>query len=271
MGKLVHALRMVGFIHQSREGNATKAVAMRDGTIDGILGIKIVERLVGVEARRRRELREVQERAIAEQIREVEELARQQVEQALNSRLLGKVLPEVVVRLLQEGEADIGIATEAVAEVSELVSFPYYSWHHAVIAPPEHPLHQQPLTLDTLADYPLITYHQGFTGRARIDRTFADAGLNPDIVMAALDADVIKTYVELGMGVGIVSSLAIDPQRDQNLCVVDGEPLFGYQTARIAVRRGHYLRSYAYRFISLCSAVLDEASVRQALSPVLQE
>lgn len=81
----------------------------------------------------------------------------------------------------------------------------------------------------------------------------------------------IKTYVALGMGVGIVSSLAIDPQRDQNLCVVDGEPLFGYQTARIAVRRGHYLRSDAYRFISLCSSVLDEASVRQALSPVLQE
>ncbi len=185
--------------------------------------------------------------------------------------VLHQASPSELVRLLQEGEADIGIATEAVAEVSELVSFPYYSWHHAVIAPPEHPLHQQPLTLDTLADYPLITYHQGFTGRARIDRTFADAGLNPDIVMAALDADVIKTYVELGMGVGIVSSLAIDPQRDQNLCVVDGEPLFGYQTARIAVRRGHYLRSYAYRFISLCSSVLDEASVRQALSPVLQE
>ena len=113
--------------------------------------------------------------------------------------VLHQASPSELVRLLQEGEADIGIATEAVADVPELVSFPYYSWHHAVIAPPAHPLHQGPLTLEALADYPLITYHHGFTGRTRIDRTFADAGLNADIVMAALDADVIKAYVELGL------------------------------------------------------------------------
>lgn len=185
--------------------------------------------------------------------------------------VLHQASPEELVRLLQSGEADIGIATEAVAEVPELVSFPYYGWYHSVIAPPHHPLHQQPLSLETLAEYPIVTYHQGFTGRAQIDRAFARAGLVPDIVMSALDADVIKTYVELELAVGIVASMAVDPQRDQSVAVVAGEPLFGQQTTRIAIRRGHYLRSYAYRFIELCSAALDESTVRSALSPALQD
>ncbi|MFN4236704.1 MULTISPECIES: CysB family HTH-type transcriptional regulator [Vogesella] len=185
--------------------------------------------------------------------------------------VLHQASPDELVRLLLAGEADIGIATEAVAEVPELVSFPYYSWHHAVIAPPEHPLHGQTLSLDTLAEYPIVTYHQGFTGRAQIDRAFADAGLAPDIVMAALDADVIKTYVELELGVGIIASMAVDAQRDSQVRVVEGAPLFGHQTTRVAIRRGHYLRSYAYRFIELCSAALDEDSVRQALLPAVQD
>lgn len=185
--------------------------------------------------------------------------------------VLHQASPDELVRLLLAGEADIGIATEAVAEVPELVSFPYYSWHHAVIAPPEHPLHGQTLSLDTLAEYPIVTYHQGFTGRAQIDRAFADAGLAPDIVMAALDADVIKTYVELALGVGIIASMAVDAQRDSQVRVVEGAPLFGHQTTRVAIRRGHYLRSYAYRFIELCSAALDEDTVRQALLPAVQD
>lgn len=185
--------------------------------------------------------------------------------------VLHQASPDELVRLLLAGEADIGIATEAVAEVPELVSFPYYSWHHAVIAPPGHPLHGQTLSLETLAEYPIVTYHQGFTGRAQIDRAFADAGLAPDIVMAALDADVIKTYVELELGVGIIASMAVDAQRDSQVRVVEGAPLFGHQTTRVAIRRGHYLRSYAYRFIELCSAALDEDSVRQALLPAVQD
>ncbi|MBA4708563.1 CysB family HTH-type transcriptional regulator [Aquitalea aquatica] len=185
--------------------------------------------------------------------------------------VLHQASPEELVRLLQSGDADIGIATEAVAEVPELVSFPYYGWYHSVIAPPHHPLHQQTLSLDTLAEYPIVTYHQGFTGRAQIDRAFARAGLVPDIVMSALDADVIKTYVELELAVGIVASMAVDPLRDQAVKVVAGEPLFGQQTTRIAIRRGHYLRSYAYRFIELCSAALDESTVRSALSPAMQD
>ncbi|AXE31326.1 transcriptional regulator [Chromobacterium phragmitis] len=185
--------------------------------------------------------------------------------------VLHQASPAELVKLLLEGEADIGIATEAVAEVADLVSFPYYSWHHCVIAPPEHPLHREPLTLDALAEHPIVTYHHGFTGRANIDDAFAEAGLAPDIVMAALDADVIKTYVELELGVGIVASMAVDPRRDAGVKVVEGPPLFGRQTSRIAIRRGHYLRSYAYRFLELCAPALSEASVRQALSPATQE
>ncbi|TCW31796.1 CysB family HTH-type transcriptional regulator [Gulbenkiania mobilis] len=181
--------------------------------------------------------------------------------------VLHQASPDELVRLLLAGEADLGIATEAIADVPELVSFPYYSWHHSVVAPPSHPLHRTALTLDSLASYPIVTYHQGFTGRARIDRAFAEAGLTPDIVMAALDADVIKAYVELGLGVGIVASMAVDPTRDTALKVVEGPVLFGHQTARIAVRRGHYLRSFAYRFISLCSPALEEGVVRSALDP----
>lgn len=172
--------------------------------------------------------------------------------------------PAELTRLLINGEADIGIATESIADAPELVSFPYYSWHHCVIAPPQHPLHQQQLSLETLAQYPIVTYHQGFTGRAEIDRTFATVGLEPDIVMAALDADVIKTYAELELAVGIVASIAVDPARDQMLRVVEGAPLFGQQTTRIAISRGHYLRSFAYRFIELCSPSLTETTVRNA-------
>jgi LysR family cys regulon transcriptional activator len=185
--------------------------------------------------------------------------------------VLHQASPDELVRLLLAGDADIGIATEAVAQVPELVSFPYYSWHHTVIAPPAHPLHEQTLSLETLAEYPIVTYHQGFTGRAQIDRAFADAQLTPDIVMAALDADVIKTYVELELGVGIIASMAVDAQRDSQVRVVEGTPLFGHQTTRVAIRRGHYLRSYAYRFIELCSAALDEQTVRQALLPSVQD
>ena len=185
--------------------------------------------------------------------------------------VLHQASPEELVRLLQAGEADIGIATEAIADVPEFLSFPYYGWHHSVIAPADHPIHQQTLTLETLAEYPIVTYHHGFTGRTQIDHAFANAGLTPDIVMSALDADVIKTYVELGLAVGIVASMAVDPARDQVIKVAQAAPLFGLQTTRIAIRRGHYLHSYAYRFIELCSSALDEATVRSALNPVLQE
>lgn len=177
--------------------------------------------------------------------------------------------PQEIVHLLLSGEADIGIATEALDGESELVTFPYYDWHHAVLVPADHPLsHNVPLTLAALADYPLITYHSGFTGRGKIDRAFAEAGLVPDIVISALDADVIKSYVELGLGIGIIAPQAFSPDRDRDLRLIDASHLFARNTTRIAVRRGHYLRGYAYRFIELCAPALTEPNVRAAVSPL---
>lgn len=180
--------------------------------------------------------------------------------------MLQQASPGEIVALLLDGQADIGIATEALGDVPELTLFPYYTWHHAVIVPVGHPLESvRPLTLEAVAEYPIVTYHEGFTGRARIDQVFTRAGIVPDIVMSALDADVIKTYVELGLGVGIVASMASDPARDVNLRLLDSAHLFEGNTTYIAIRRGHYLRGFAYRFIELCAPTLDERSVRSAV------
>ena len=174
--------------------------------------------------------------------------------------------PAEIVALLQSGEADIGIATEALEGSNAFASFPFYDWHHRVVVPEAHPLAALPrLTLQALAAHPLITYHTGYTGRTRIDATFADAGLAPDVVMSALDADVIKTYVEVGLGVGIIASMAFDAARDAGLKSLDASHLFPPNTTRIAVRRGHYLRGYAYRFLEECSAALTPAVVKGAL------
>ncbi len=176
--------------------------------------------------------------------------------------------PKEIVALLRAGEADIGVATEALEGEPDLATFPWYTWHHSVIVPVGHPLTQlQGLTLAALAEYPLITYHEGFTGRGSIDRVFAEAGLLPDIILSALDADVIKTYVELGLGVGIIASMAFDPRKDSGLTLLDGAGIFPTNTTHIAIRRGHYLRSYAYRLIELCSAQLTENIVRTASAP----
>ena len=174
--------------------------------------------------------------------------------------------PSEIVALLQSGEADIGIATESLDASPAFVSFPFYEWHHAVVVPEGHALAKQPnLTLEALAEHPLITYHEGYTGRPRIDATFAAAGLVPDVVMSALDADVIKTYVEVGLGVGILASMAFDEARDAGLKRIDASHLFESNTTRIAVRRGHYLRGYAYRFLEDCSPALTPAVVKEAL------
>ena len=176
--------------------------------------------------------------------------------------------PSEIVSMLLSGEADIGIATESIEGVPQLASFPYYTWNHSIIVPREHPLvGVTHLTLEAIAEYKIITYHEGFTGRAAIDKTFANAGLALDIVMSALDADVIKTYVELGLGVGIVASGAFSPTRDAELRLLDSAHLFAANTTRIAVRKGHYLRGYAFRFLEYCAPVLTEQTVRNAVAP----
>ncbi|WP_431288252.1 CysB family HTH-type transcriptional regulator [Roseateles chitinivorans] len=175
--------------------------------------------------------------------------------------------PSEIVSLLQSGEADIGIATEALGKDDAFVTFPFYEWRHAVVVPEGHALTRQPLTLEALAEQPLITYHEGYTGRARIDASFAAAGLAPDLVMSALDADVIKTYVQIGLGVGVIAAMAFEPARDAGLQLIEATHLFPPNTTRIALKRGHYLRGFAYRFLQECVAELTEEAVREAMDP----
>ncbi len=171
--------------------------------------------------------------------------------------------------MLLNGQADIGVATEALAGYDALVTLPCYRWTHSIVVTPGHPLldSDAPVTLHQLAQFPIITYEQGYTGRAHIDEAFAREGLAPDVVLTAMDADVIKTYVELGMGVGIVASIAVDPDRDRHLRSLDARHLFEVNLTRLAIRRGSWLRGYAYRFIETFVPTLDRAAVENAMQP----
>ena len=176
--------------------------------------------------------------------------------------------PKQVAEMLLSGEADIGVATEALAEYAELVALPSYRWTHAVVVPRGHELATQgdALTLEQLARHPIITYEPGYTGRTHIDEAFKRRGLALNIVLSAMDADVIKTYVELGMGVGIIASMAFDETRDAALRAIDARHLFASNMTRVAVRRGAFLRGYAYEFIRCFAPPLTRALVDQALA-----
>ena len=165
--------------------------------------------------------------------------------------------PQQVAAMLLGGQADIGIATEALAQYADLLALPLYRWTHTIVVPPDHPLDEdrwtrtagrgpldedrragRTVSLQRLSEFPLITYEAGYTGRSHIDDAFAKAGLTPDIVLVAMDADVIKTYVELGMGVGMVAAIAFDDERDLHLRAIDARHLFAANMTRLAIRRG---------------------------------
>ena len=174
--------------------------------------------------------------------------------------------PEQVAGMLLSGEADIGVATEALTQYDALIALPCYRWTHSVIVPPGHELLDgRPLTLERLAEHPLITYNAGFTGRLHIDAAFAKVGIEPDLVLTAMDADVVKTYVELELGVGIVASIAFD-ERDINLRAIDAGHLFAVNLTKLGIRRGSYLRSYVYDFIETFASPLKRELVERALA-----
>ena len=180
--------------------------------------------------------------------------------------VLQQASPKEIASILLDGDADIGIATDALEANVGLIAFPYYTWEHAVIVPAGHELEGvNPLTLEAIAEWPIITYDEGLTGRTRIDAAFAAAGLAPDIAISALDADVIKAYVELELGVGIIASMAFDAERDARLRLLDCAHLFASSTSSLAIRRGRFLRDYAFSFIELCSPRLIEKIVRRAM------
>jgi len=164
------------------------------------------------------------------------------------------------------GEADIAIATEALDQYPKLLALAGYQWRHSVVVPAKHPLlEEQRITLEMLAQYPIITYDPAFAGRSHIDDAFRAQGLAPDIVLSAVDSDVIKTYVELGLGIGIIAAVAFDEKRDLHLRAADTGHLFGTMTTRIAVRHGTTLRGFAYDFIELFSPRLTRAVVDATL------
>lgn len=176
--------------------------------------------------------------------------------------------PEHIAEWVMSGKADIGIATEGLSQFEDLVSFPCYSWSHVIVAPDDHPLATlSTISLQDLAAYPLITYDVGFTGRSHIDDAFRKAGIATDIVLTAMDSDVIQQYVALGLGVGIVASMAIEHNRTNGLRAIEAAHLFAPNVTRLAVRRGAYLRSYTYEFILRFAPELKRSDIENALNP----
>jgi LysR family cys regulon transcriptional activator len=174
--------------------------------------------------------------------------------------------PEHIAEWVLSGKADIGIATEGLSQFEDLISFPCYTWNHVIVVPEGHPLlTHKPVSLKELAGYPLITYDVGFTGRSHIDDAFKKAGITTDIVLTAMDSDVIQQYVSLGLGVGIVASMAIEAQRANGLQAIEASHLFSPNVTRLAVRRGAYLRSYTYDFILQFAPELKRADIQNAL------
>jgi LysR family cys regulon transcriptional activator len=174
--------------------------------------------------------------------------------------------PEHIADLVLSGKADIGIATEGLSQYKDLASFACYEWSHVLVVPDGHPLlalaeQGEKVSLSDLATWPLITYDVGFTGRGHIDEAFRAGGEQPDIVLTAMDADVIAQYVALGMGVGIVASMAVDSLRAHGLKTIPASHLFSSNVTRLAVKRGTYLRSFVIDFIQQFSPKLSHQQI----------
>jgi LysR family cys regulon transcriptional activator len=175
--------------------------------------------------------------------------------------------PEQVAQMLLDEVADVGLATESLAQFEGLVSLPCYEWQHVVVMPTDHPLAPvERLSLEQLAQEPLISYHPSFTGRKRIDQAFEARRLSPTVALEAIDADVIKTYVRLGLGVGIVAEMAMREDRSTDLVWRPASHLFGQNVARMAFKRGAYLRSFVYTLAEMISPRLNRQVIVQAVA-----
>lgn len=174
--------------------------------------------------------------------------------------------PPEVGEMAATGKVDIAIATEGLSQYEQLAILPCYQWNRSIVVPPNHPLLKwDKLTLEAVAEYPILTYVMGFTGRAQQDQSFIKRGLHPNVVFTATDADVIKTYVSLGLGIGIIASMAFDADKDAPLKAIDASHLFQPSTTHMGIRKGSYLRGYMYAFIEFFAAHLDRNTVQQAI------
>jgi LysR family cys regulon transcriptional activator len=177
-----------------------------------------------------------------------------------------KGAPDQVARMVLDETAEIGIATESLSDYPELITLPCYEWEHVLVLPKDHPLASvADLHLSDLANEPIITYHPSFTGRTRIDKAFAAQHLTPRIALEAIDSDVIKTYVRLGMGVGIVAEMAVRDITDEDLLVRPAGHLFGRNLARIAFKKQAYLRQFVYEFAQLLNPELNAARIAESM------
>lgn len=174
--------------------------------------------------------------------------------------------PTQICEQVAHGEADLCVATEHIGEHPGLVALPCYQWNRCVVVPARHPLLKvEPLTLEAVAKYPIVTYDFAYANRSVVNRAFEQRGLAPQVVLTAFDADVIKTYVELGLGVGIMAAMAFDAKRDRPLRSIDAAHLFASSTTRLGIKRGAYLRRYAYDFIELFAPNLSRGIVEKTV------
>lgn len=174
--------------------------------------------------------------------------------------------PMQISEMAAKGNVDFAIATEALELFSDLIMMPCYRWNRTVVVPEGHPLTKvRPLTLEALSAYPIVTYVFGFTGRSKLDEAFTSAGLEPRVVFTAADADVIKTYVRLGMGVGIIAHMAVDPELDKGLVTLDASHLFEASVTRIGFRKGTFLRGFMYEFMRAFAPHLSRELVEAAV------
>lgn len=180
--------------------------------------------------------------------------------------------PEQIALMAVSGQADFAIATEAIALHKELIMLPAYRWRHGLVVPRDHELTSLPvLTLEAIAAHPIVTYVHGFTGRGQLERDFKARGLSPEVVLGAVDSDVIKTYVRLGLGVGIIAHMAYDPKVDVDLVYLDADGLFSEHITRVGLRRGNYLRGFMRYFMALVSPHFDESRLAAAMDSTSQE
>ena len=175
--------------------------------------------------------------------------------------------PMQISEMAADGTVDFAIATEALELFSDLIMMPCYQWNRSIVVPKNHPLAQNSnLTLEDVAKHPIVTYVFGFTGRSKLDEAFIDKGLAPKVVFTAADADVIKTYVRLGLGIGIIASMAYDPELDSDLVRLDGRHLFQPSTTKLGFRRGTFLRGFMFEFIELFAPHLTRDVVEEAFN-----
>jgi len=175
--------------------------------------------------------------------------------------------PMQIAELASRGLVDMAIATEGMDLFENLVQLPCYEWNRCVLVPQGHPLTQKPeISLREVAAYPIVTYVFGFTGRSQLDQAFEQQDIRPQVALTAVDADVIKTYVRLGLGVGIVARMAYDPEVDSDLVALDAEHLFGRSVTKVCLRRDMFIRGFIYEFIRLFAPHLTQKIITQALA-----